>query len=138
MPYARQTQFGIAGNCWQAAIASLLDLPIEDVPDFVHVRYPPEKNDGFTPDEQGCNPYHWQDLLAWLKDRGLQIVVIDSRQLRHVTPRGVYLASGPGPRGLDHTVLMHETVMVHDPHPSDAGILEVTECAWIERERPDR
>lgn len=131
-----QTKFGEAGNCWQAVIASLLDLPLHDVPDFVHERYPAQKNDemeGRWVYENGVrlNPFHWQDTQAWLKERGLMMVWVDSRIVSHVVPLGWHIKGGISSRGLDHVVLGAGDVTVHDPHPDGTGLIQATEYFWI-------
>lgn len=135
MRRVQQTAFGKAGNCWQAAIAALLDLALIDVPDFVHERYPPEKNEGETrweyEDGVRQNPFHWQDTQAWLKERDLIMVWVDSRIVPHVLPLGWHLKGGPSPRGEDHVVVGAGDVIVHDPHPDATGLLSITEYYWI-------
>lgn len=42
----------------------------------------------------------------------------------------MYLASGISPRGVHHMVVMKDGKLVHDPHPSKAGIGEV-EHLWL-------
>jgi hypothetical protein len=37
----------------------------------------------------------------------------------------VLIASGKGPRGSDHSVLLQDGVLLHDPHPDDTGLLKV-------------
>ncbi len=137
-----QTKFGKAGNCWQAAIASLLGLVLEDVPDFVHERYPVSKNEGETrweyEDGIRLNPFHWQDTQAWLKERGLRMVWGDSLIVPHIVPLGWHLKAGPGPRGEEHVVLGAGDVIVHDPHPDGTGLVKTTEFYWIVEDDPGR
>lgn len=113
------------GNCLQAVIASLLDLPLEQVPHFVqdHV-----DNDGDT------NPAWdwWIRMTGWFCDRGWG--------LHHGLPLtdfpGEHLAvSGPSPRGggIHHIVIYRDGAMVHDPHPDRTGLVEETHAWGIHR-----
>lgn len=51
---------GEEGDCWRASLASVLNLPVEDVPNFV-------EQCRFQPDDGA-----WEDATrAWLRERGL-------------------------------------------------------------------
>lgn len=100
------------GNCQSAAMASLLDLPLEEVIDTASDEC---RDEGF-----------WQSVGDWLAGRGLKIV--------HVFPdegtdalKGVYsIGCGPSPRGpFWHSVVCKNGVMVFDPHPSDDGLVSI-------------
>lgn len=94
---------GIPGDCMQTAVASLLDLPTEAVPHFAAF-------DG---------PGAWFDAFAlWLKGRGL---VIRAFPYAEEVDRPC-LALGMSPRGVEHVVVWGREGMLHDPHPSRAGI----------------
>lgn len=111
------TDDGPPGDCFRACVASLLELAAEDVPHFV------------------LNPRTWmRDCNAWLAQRGLVMVATEDR-IRDVFWRGcgrVYaIAAGKSPRGpWHHSVIARlggtdeDPVweIVHDPHPSGAGI----------------
>lgn len=92
------------GNCLQAAVASMLDLPIDVVPHFVQ-----QHEDG-----EG----DWFDLLCdWLNTRGLRL-------LREDPVAGEdYLLFGRTVRGTTHVVICRDGSLVWDPHPSRAGLL---------------
>jgi hypothetical protein len=94
-----------SGNCVQAAVASLLALPLEDVPNFI---------------ERGFDWSIW--LEDWLAERRLMLVRFDCEMVWD----GLYLASGPSPRGVNHMVVMQDGKLVHDPHPSRAGLEKIT------------
>lgn len=97
------------GNCWQTAIASLLDLPLEDVPHFVKIH-----DDG--------GEHWWLHTQRFLEKRGLQIFPLWG----HPETDEYYFVSGPSPRGkeLSHVVIYQHGKMVHDPHPDGTGVLE--------------
>lgn len=93
---------GIPGDCMRAAVASLLDLPAEAVPHFALFDAPGAWFNAFQ---------------LWLAGRDLRIRAMAAYQ---VTTR--CLAIGMSPRGVEHIVVWGPTGLVHDPHPSRAGI----------------
>lgn len=104
-----------SGNCFAACMASLLDLPLWMVPPFEEM---------FGRADFGVQKH----ATLWL-DRvfGLQLV----RSNQHEPDRlpEFYIACGPSPRGVFHSVIFSKGAMVHDPHFSDAGISSV-EWVW--------
>lgn len=107
-----QTTFGHpGGNCFSACVASLLELPITDVPYFMD-------------ESEGRAKWHEQ-LDAWLEPRGFyasHFVIVDLE--RAEMPRGHFILVGRSPRG-DHAVIARGRDVVHDPHPSRDGLLVV-------------
>ena len=101
---------GLYGNCQQAALASLLGLPLEDVPNFM------EAEGGF-----------WSSFWKFVLGRGYAIIELSGP--RHFNCH--HLAYGPSPRGCGHAVVYRSGQLVWDPHPSRAGILEVETCCLI-------
>jgi hypothetical protein len=97
------------GNCLQAAIASMLDLPLDEVPHFVQID-----------EDTGGNINWWTHMVAWLRERGWRV---DTR----VEPGEVYLGGGPSPRGADlhHVAVYRDGELVHDPHPDGTGLVEI-------------
>lgn len=96
-----QTVFGENGNCMQACIASLLELPLEEVPHF---------------------PIHGQFLALerYLRQFDIQPVGFPVATIR---PYGVYyIGTGMSKRGRRHAVVCKNLLVVHDPHPDDTGI----------------
>lgn len=104
---------GAIGNCMQAAIASLLDLPLDDVPHFVKL----------YPESEQCG----QAISDWCLDRRYFVVQLDLEQL---PDQMLCMLHGTSPRGLPHVVVGRGTEMIHDPHPSRDGLTE-TWLAWI-------
>ena len=114
---------GVPGNCLQAAIASVLDLPLDAVPHFVN--------------------FVWFDpaVELWARGRGLTV----KRQgfpekpapSPEVIPDRPCLVSGKSERGFLHTVVGDHGQVVWDPHPSQAGILDVWEVEWFEEWKHD-
>lgn len=110
-----QTVFGDGkGNCFATCIACILDLRVEDVPNFC----------GDNPEANG----EWlRATNRWLAQYGLRYIeftygdwVVDS----HGVPDCHVIVSGPGPRGCDHATVWLNGKIAHDPHPSGDGILE--------------
>lgn len=101
-----QTGLGPGGNCLSACVASVLEIPLAEVPNF---------ND---------DPEDWAEaLLAWCDAR--QIDVDFSTEFPAPTGRHVILG-GTSPRRhgrVGHAVVALDGVVVHDPHPSRAGIV---------------
>ena len=97
------------GNCQQAALASILDLPLGEVIDT-------------TSDEVRDNGF-WPPIHNWLKARGLRSVFVSPGS---PLLKGRYsIGSGPSPRGpFHHAVICKNGRMVFDPHPSDDGLVE--------------
>jgi hypothetical protein len=100
-----QTELGAdnpRGNCLAACLASILELPIDAVPDF------------YECEQAGRN---WFIVLTeFLATRGLQPVEGGQRDRHHI---GV----GASPRSShSHAVVMLGDKIVWDPHPSRSGL----------------
>lgn len=118
------------GNCWTACIASMLELDIEEVPNFVQIG-----------SEGGEN--YFDHTLRFLKEHGYQLINIsqpDAVALKDV----YYIQSGISPRGPDvngenvyHAVIYQNGKLAHDPHPDNTGILTEEWACLIEKIEPD-
>ena len=110
-----QTKFGPEeGNCFQACLASLLEIPIEEIP------VPEEDED------------QWGVLGLWLKENhGVQFIIIQGRQTEAFRPLGYHLIGGMSPRypEMGHIVVGHRGTMIHDPHPKGTGVTGPEE--WV-------
>lgn len=99
---------GRMGNCLQAAIASVLDLPLDEVPHFVQN------------DEDSDGEVNWSTSLGvWLGLRGLQV-----DPTAEPLPGEAYLVTGRSARGVMHMVVYRDGDLVHDPHPSGEGLMQ--------------
>lgn len=108
-----QTQFysedpRVYGDCTRAVIASLLDLPVSEVPHFLEVA------DGKV------GPYY--DLIEeFLAARGLEMLWHHSLAYhwREGDPDVYHFMSGPSPRhpGVGHAVVGKNGQPFFDPHP---------------------
>lgn len=111
-----QTIFGDKkGNCFAACIATILEVPLESLPNFAVE---------FTGDD-------WAERMAeWLMEHlGVSVINVEVKDeascLRCLN--GVeHVVGGKSPRGdFGHCVVAVGGKVVHDPHPSRAGLLEV-------------
>lgn len=107
-----------AGNCYQAAIASVLELTLDDVPHFAMQCGPHYEDHG---------PVWWRAATTWAYEQGLELQwlpIKDYRIPRDADWRLSAIASGPSPRGTFlHTVVVDSIgELLHDPHPSGAGL----------------
>jgi hypothetical protein len=126
----------VHGNCLAACIASMLELPITEVPN-VEVFYNLPEGDDF----------YWDVLEKFLASKGWDMCSDDrykvfhpevSRAIRSQDERtdeeyradlrllledNYYFVSGPSPRGLSHITIYKAGELVHDPHPTKEGIL---------------
>lgn len=101
------------GNCFAAAIASLLDLPLGDIPAF----------------EEAGAEWH-EPFLAWCHERRLEPVFLASME----PPKGYSIVSGLSPRGNNvmHSAIALDGTLVFDPHPSRAGLVWVRDYLIFE------
>jgi hypothetical protein len=103
----------IYGNCLQACMASLLDLPLEEVPHFIE-----------------CDSYP-MNFHRWLESKGLTSVSfkqpdIDGRS----TFWGHHIICGPSPRFGLHAVIGLNGNPFFDPHPSNDMLKPDSEKEW--------
>ena len=108
-----QTREGSHGNCLQAALASVTGKPLAQVPDFA-------AHDG---------NWLW-DLLIWCKRQGLRPLFTKNRHalLAH---RGFAIVQGKAARGYKHAVVYRDGRLVHDPHPSRAGLKSIEDAILL-------
>ncbi len=118
MTPVKQTIYGDRGNCSQAALASLLDLPLDGVPNFF---------------EAGPNDTDWWNALyTFLAGRNLTMWHIDYPNHAHALldlkhRPGYLLVWGESPRDpqRQHYVVWHGGRMIHDPHPDGSGLVRI-------------
>lgn len=103
------------GNCFQACLASIFDLPLEDAFDIIHYDTP-----------------EWWDLFnEWLGRFGLACVYVtmldgpDGKKHRPWSEsQGYHIGRVDSPRHTDgtmHAVVMKGDEVVHDPFPQAKG-----------------
>lgn len=102
------------GNCLQAALASVFDLELDQVPHFVAL------------DED----VWWEAFWRWCRDRNIALNYerTHDEDGEHIpgawVPLGMpYLMTGPSPRGdFSHVVVAQDHELLHDPHPDGTGL----------------
>lgn len=117
----------IPGDCWRACLASLLEVPIAEVPHFAYL-YPAE----------GTFEW-WEASVAWVRDRlpgwtlgcwrrpedgGWPAPGVYSAEDASSAPDRVILTA-PSPRGpWNHSVLVYAATgeLAHDPFPGGTGV----------------
>ena len=109
-----QTRFsenGDRGDCQSACIASLLNMDMKDVPYFY------EKND---------TVYFFRAMNRFLALHGLvhlETSPVNFHQAHFKEAASCYhMIYGESPRGVRHAVVALNGEIVHDPHPSRAGL----------------
>lgn len=104
----RQTKFGDPdGNCLEACIATITGLELDEIPHFL--------DEWYLEYETWLHALGWR-MAWWNAGAGGD-------------PPGLAIANGPSFRGLPHSVVYLDGLLYHDPHPSDAGLVEVR--YWI-------
>ena len=109
----RQAEQEVYGNCLQAAVATVVRLPLDAVPHF--------------------SAFVWwpQALTLWAYGRGLRVMGERATAIPEI-PGRTYIVGGKSPRGVAHVVVGRNGQVVWDPHPSRDGITEVTDLTWFE------
>jgi hypothetical protein len=105
----------VPGNCLQAAVASVLALPLDAVPNFATFLWWP------------------QAMKFWARGR---MLVVRNEQTATI-PERLCVVGGKSPRGVDHACVAEAGRIVWDPHPSRAGLVSVDEVWWFEPWRHD-
>lgn len=111
---------GKFGNCFSAVLASLLHLPIEEVPLFI-------------------DPVSWRrDLNTWLRPYGLAYLDLASWSFKEVfAEQGIsgcfHEVAGVTERFTDvyHACVAYDGETIFDPHPSSAGLKETESCGFF-------
>jgi hypothetical protein len=107
------------GNCLQTALACVLDVPAEDLPDQVTI-------------ESGPQASYLNFLNAYLeKHHLLMLSSVYDWSFKGLKPVGHHLCIGTTERHpkRQHAVVGFEGAPVWDPHPSRAGLKDVRE--WL-------
>jgi hypothetical protein len=90
------------GTCLQAAVASVLSLPLHAVPDIAHV-----------------DPEIWQAFL-------LRMNLVELTLPASARPDCYYIASGASEKtGREHACVYRAGKLVHDPHPGRKGLSRI-------------
>lgn len=117
MKPVEQTIFDdVTGNCLQAGVAAILEMPLADVPNFMEA-----PGDG------------WADALdEFLFVHGLRHLALDINDTTEVWLQslpGYYILAGSSLYSNDpevyHAVVAYGAEIVHDPHPVGDGLRTV-------------
>lgn len=104
---------GEVGDCFSACLASVLDLPLDEVPVFV------------------AEPDWYGSCVRWLRARGIHLVLLQGLDTTWpwIPPSDLpIIVGGPSPRGPWHHAVVGiwrgggAMEVLHDPHPSRAGL----------------
>ena len=99
------------GNCMQACVASLFELPLNEIPNFM---------------KDGGDRYDYH-LQKWCKKKNLlclDVSIEDEHLLKYF--KDIYLIGvGISPRDSNnnHAVIIKNGKIIHDPHPSNKGLM---------------
>lgn len=97
-----------AGDCMRASVATILGLPLDDVPHFAqYIDHP-----------LGTPALWWWSLVGFLHWKGWEIEAYDAID----APMGWSLVDGYSPRGHRHLCVGHDGEVVFDPHPGREGL----------------
>ncbi|MBX9918842.1 MAG: hypothetical protein K2Y33_03255 [Mycolicibacterium frederiksbergense] len=123
--FLHDPEAGTVGDCWRAGIASILGVPIADVPHFVRD----------YPDAEGATTAAWFDeTCRWLTEHhGVIALFYDVPTAARADGRAevsaypYILLDGRSPRDLPHVVVADAITgeMLHDPHPTRTGLTTV-------------
>lgn len=107
------------GNCFGACIASILEVPLESLPcesDYWEPGLHPRKS----------WPPYYEALLVFLEKRNLTLVECVQDSIIVEWRDSWCIVSGPSPRDPNvlHAVVGRGADIVHDPHPTKAGLAE--------------
>ncbi len=98
------------GQCLNACFATLIGVPLSEAPKI----YQHEQDDP--------TPY-LRRVRRWLARHGYSIMGFEGRP--DICANAVHIAMGDSPRPTEcsHAVIKRGTKIIHDPHPSGAGIV---------------
>lgn len=102
------------GDCLRACVASIMELPIETVPNFVEY-------------EKG-NAEYLEVLINFLKPYSLKPLTLwfaDWNDEKNWIPPGYHMIYGYSERGIKHAVVGYQGKVVFDPHPDETGLASI-------------
>jgi hypothetical protein len=92
-----------------ACIASLTGIPLVEFPPVPDQMSPEQESEIHNSVNRLLRAHGWQLHRLWNWDE--------------TVPQGWAIAGGQSPRGLSHSIIVYDGVLVWDPHPSRAGLL---------------
>lgn len=106
------------GNCFQACIASILELPLDKVPDEINHWFPGK-------DRADTWIKHYAEIENFLKQHDMILFNIDTKRYLPMSLDECYtIITGPSPRTnkIQHAVVGKGLDIVHDPHIDRKGL----------------
>lgn len=108
----KQTIFGAnpdnPGNCMQACVASILERPLDTVPNFV----------------ADVSDEWFQHMSEWLlREADMYVVCIAHNP--DLTTHGYTMLLGQTRRGHPHSIVAYNGEPIHDPHPDNIFLDEI-------------
>lgn len=96
-----------SGDCFRACLCSILELPIEAIPNF-------QQNEGANFDEL------WK---AWNDKSPYRLIQVQCETPEETFTDCAVIATGKSPRGnYNHSVVWRNGKIIHDPHPGQLGL----------------
>jgi len=128
--FLHDPSIGQYGDCQRAVLASLLELPIADVPHFLQ-------------DAKGDPATYWEALQIFCRSHGYVYLTVPNGPANFYGDEGdvFHEISGPSPRhaGTFHAVVGKNGAIFHDPHPSGMGLAgdpSIWERAYLVKAAP--
>lgn len=145
------------GSCYPTVYACLLDLPLNQVPYFNLFYFTTSKqkaniakyrkdryeNSNYSEETKKAYISNFQydiDRL-WDQARNLWLIsmgytedfIADHDKWLAENPERSYIASGDSSRGVKHVVIYKNGKLLHDPHPSDEGLVKVDYFMYLRK-----
>ena len=99
---------GDGGDCYAASIASVLEIPLSEVPRL-------DGSEGMT--HEGYDAYR-ERLYTWLRERNLEPLFFSASQEWVPSGYSVLSVESPNFPGFEHAVVVLNGEVVWDPHPN--------------------
>jgi hypothetical protein len=151
MKYHKQEQLYIEGeakrrSCYPTVLACIMDIELNEIPDFSRLYFEASELDLMNKvfqsqwtdkDEEWRRNYYinnysiaknlWDMVRKfWLASKGYYESHIESIDDWLSNNKDVpYVVRGVSARGIGHVVVYVNGEMIHDPHPSNAGLVEI-------------
>lgn len=143
----------VKGSCYPTVLACLLDLDLIQVPLFNLLYWTKEERENFMEvfeikylegkDRKDCSENElanydstisitlnlWDIVMKdWLASQGYIEKFVKSENVESWVSnnKGIpYMVFGKSSRGVDHVVIYQDGILLHDPHPSNEGLVKI-------------
>jgi hypothetical protein len=112
-----QLREGLWGPCLQACLASILELPAGEVPDFA-----------------ADHGHRWfRELVRWGERKHLHMVYVSTTtMIADLHPNNLYwIAIGDSVHQHRHSIVCQSNSVIHDPHSSRAGLVQLEDALIV-------